>query len=208
MNKLISKIFLIAIFFLSLNITSLKAEGYIFGGPKIFYYDISQSDVDKTASDLVALGFSSAKVTANNSGLGFDIGVGFPTNDKIDIEAGFVYMGEFELKADLTGPIETLTATSSAWTIPIVGKFKVGDSKNNFFVKGGFHFWEQNSEISTSLGKVTMWGDGFDPIIGVGGQVGGLLVSYEHYSFSGIGAGAGIGDGGMSALSLTWKSEF
>jgi hypothetical protein len=208
MNKLISKIFFIALFFLSLNITSLKAEGYIFGGPKIFYYDISQSDVDKTATDLVALGFSSAKVTANNSGIGFDIGVGFPTNNKIDIEASFVYMGEFELKADLTGPVETLTATSSAWTIPIVGKFKVGDNKNNFFVKGGFHFWEQNSEISTSLGKVTMWGDGFDPVIGVGGQVGGLLVSYEHYSFSGIGAGAGIGDGGMSALSLTWKSEF
>ena len=207
MNKLISKLILIAIFF-SLNITSLKAEGYIFGGPKIFYYDVSQSDVDKTAKDLVALGFSSAKVTANDTGVGFDIGAGFPVNDKIDIEAGFVYMGEFELKAVLTGPAETVTATSSAWTIPIVGKFKVGDGENNLFVKGGYHFWEQNSEISTSLGKVTMWGDGFDPVIGVGGQVGGLLVSYEHYSFRGIGAGAGIGDGGMSALSLTWKSEF
>ena len=203
MNKLI----LITIFFL-LNITSLKAEGYIFGGPKIFYYDVSQSDVDKTATDLVALGFSSATVTANDAGVGFDIGAGFPVNDKIDIEAGFVYMGEFELKAVLTGPTETVTATSSAWTIPIVGKFKVGDGENNLFVKGGFHIWEQNSEISASLGKVTMWGEGIDPVIGVGGQLGGLLISYEHYSFSGVGAGAGIGDGGMSALSLTWKSEF
>ena len=36
-------------------------------------------------------------------------------------------------------------------------------------------------------------------------QLDDFMVSYEHYSFSGVGAGAGIGEGGMSALSITWK---
>ena len=37
-----------------------------------------------------------------------------------------------------------------------------------------------------------MWGSGFDPMFGVGAQLGDLVFSYEHYSFSGVGAGAGI----------------
>ena len=45
-------------------------------------------------------------------------------------------------------------------------------------------------------------------LLGIGGQVDGLDVSYEHYSFSGVGAGAGIGEGGMTALSLTWRATF
>ena len=32
-------------------------------------------------------------------------------NDSVDIELGFVYMGEFELTADMTGPTENLKAT-------------------------------------------------------------------------------------------------
>jgi len=188
--------------------TANAQSNYLYGGPKLFYYDVEQADVDKVATDLVNLGFSTAKVEANTAGIGFDIGVGFPVNDVFDIEAGFVYMGEFELKATMTGPVETVTATSSAWSLPLVGKFKVGDSDANLFVKAGGHYWKQNSEISASLGKVTMWGTGIDPVIGIGGQLSDFIVSYEHYSFSGVGAGAGIGEGGMSALSVTWKKEF
>ena len=111
--------------FLSLISYSANAQsGYIYGGPKLLYYDVTDDDLQKTANDLVALGFSSAKVEANTAGIGFDIGIGIPVNDAFDIEGGFVYMGEFELKATLTGPAETVTATSSAWSIPLVGKLK------------------------------------------------------------------------------------
>ena len=198
----------ISVFIISVSTVSLKAENYIYGGPKLFYYDVTQEDVDATAKELVTLGFASAKVEANTSGIGFDLGLGFPINDSWDVEGGFVYMGEFELKATMTGPAETLTATSSAWSIPVVGKYKIGDSDANLFIKAGGHYWKQNSDISTSLGKVSMWGSGVDPVIGVGGQLSNFLISYEHYSFSGVGAGAGIGDGGMSALSATWKKSF
>ena len=193
---------------LSLSTASIKAENYIYGGPKLFFYDVTQEDIDSTAKSLVALGFSSAKVEANSNGIGFDIGAGFPVNDSWDIEGGFVYMGEFELKASMTGPAETITAKSSAWSIPVAAKFKFGDSDANLFLKAGGHYWKQNSDISTSLGTVSMWGTGIDPVIGIGGQLSNFLVSYEHYSFSGVGAGAGIGESGMTALSATWKKNF
>ena len=196
------------LFTVMISETANAQSNYLYGGPKLFYYDVDQADVDKVAADLVGLGFTSATVEANTAGIGFDIGVGLPVNDVFDIEAGFVYMGEFELKATMTGPVETVTARSSAWSLPLVGKFKVGDSDANLFVKAGGHYWKQNSEISASLGKVTMWGTGIDPVIGIGGQLSDFIVSYEHYSFSGVGAGAGIGEGGMSALSVTWKKEF
>jgi len=204
----IRDIIIALLFTVMISETANAQSNYLYGGPKLFYYDVDQADVDKVAADLVGLGFTSATVEANTAGIGFDIGVGFPVNDVFDIEAGFVYMGEFELKATMTGPVETVTATSSAWSLPLVGKFKVGDSDANLFVKAGGHYWKQNSEISASLGKVTMWGTGIDPVIGIGGQLSDFIVSYEHYSFSGVGAGAGIGEGGMSALSVTWKKEF
>ena len=87
-------------------------------------------------------------------------------------------------------------------------KYKLGDSEANVYLKGGFHYWRQITDISTSLGTVDMWGSGFDPMIGVGGQIGNMTIHYEHYSFSGVGAGAGVGEGGISSLGLTFISQF
>ena len=191
-----------------LSSKNANAENYVFGGPKLFYYDVDQSDVDQVATDLVNLGFSSASVKANKAGVGFDIGVGFPVSDMIDIEGSFVYLGEFELTADTTGPVENIKATSSGYTFPIAAKIKFGTGDANLYGKAGWHFWRQDSEFSTSKGTATLWGTGNDPIIGIGGQLGNFDVSYEHYSFSGVGAGAGIGEGGMTALSITFKKAF
>lgn len=191
-----------------ISIAASKAENYLYGGPKIFYYDVTQSDLDSTATELVSLGFSSATVQANTAGLGFDVGIGGPIADNLDLEAGFVYMGEFELKANMTGPTEEITATSNAYSFPLGAKYKLGDSEANVYLKGGFHYWRQITDISTSLGTVDMWGTGFDPMVGVGGQIGNMTVHYEHYSFSGVGAGAGIGEGGISSLGLTFISKF
>ena len=203
--KKIAAILLTSLLFVSSN---LKAENYIYGGPKLFYYDVTNEDLQSTANQLVNLGFSSAKVSANTMGIGFDIGFGGELSENIDLEAGFVYMGEFELKAAMTGPTENLTTTSSAYSFPIGAKYKLGDSENNVYVKGGMHYWKQVTDISTSLGTADMWGTGLDPMFGIGGQVGNMTIHYEHYSFSGVGAGAGVGEGGISSLGLTWISKF
>ena len=195
--------------FFLLNVSEVKSENYLYGGPKLFYYDVTNEDLQATANDLVALGFSTARVEANTSGIGFDIGVGSPLSDKTDIELGFVYMGEFELKATMTGPTETVTAKSNAYSFPLGAKYKIGESESNVYLKGGFHYWRQITDIATSQGTVDMWGTGFDPMYGIGGQIGNLTIHYEHYSFSGVGTGAGIaGDGGISSIGITYVSQF
>ena len=206
--RIIKKALLILFLFGVFTATTNAEESYVFGGPRIFYYDVEQSDVDQVATELVSLGFSTAKVSANSGGVGFDIGAGFPVNDVLDIEVSYVNMGEFELKANMTGPTENLTATSKPWSIPIVAKLKFGDSDANLFAAAGWHFWRQNSDISTSQGKVELYGQGNDPVIGIGAKLGGFQISYEHYNFSGVGAGMGIGEGGIGSLGLTWSSNF
>jgi len=206
--NILKTIILTTLLTFSILTSASKAESYVYGGPKIIYYDVTDDDLQDVANDLVALGYSTAKVEANTAGIGFDVGIGTPINDSWDFEAGFAYLGEFELKATLTGPTETLDVTSSAVSFPVGAKYKLGDSDNNVYVKGGGHYWKQNSNIDTTRGSVNMWGSGFDPMFGVGAQLGDLVFSYEHYSFSGVGAGAGIGAGGMSSLSLVYKKEF
>ncbi len=203
-----AKILTTLLLLLVLNVNFAKADNYLYGGPKIFYYDVTDDDLQAVANDIVGLGFSSATVEANTAGIGFDIGIGGPMSENVDFEVGFVYMGEFELKATMTGPSETLSSTSNAYSFPIGVKYKIGESDSNLYVKGGLHLWEQVTDISTSLGTVDMWGTGLDPMFGIGGQLGNLTVHYEHYSFSGVGAGAGIGEGGISSLGLTWISKF
>ena len=208
MQKFKTFIIIFTTLYFVINSGASKAENYFYGGPKIFYYEVTQSDLDSTARELVSLGFSSATVEANTAGFGFDVGVGGSIADNLDLELGFVYMGEFELKANMTGPVEQITATSHAYSFPLGAKYKLGDSDANVYLKGGFHYWRQITDISTSLGTVDMWGTGFDPMIGVGGQIGNMTVHYEHYSFSGVGAGAGVGEGGISSLGLTFISQF
>ena len=204
-----TKLFLFLLGLLVFFSNIVKAENYLYGGPKLFYYDVTQDDLDKLATDLVNLGFSTATVEANTGGIGFDIGIGAGVSDQMDFELGFVYMGQFELTAAMTGPTETITAKSHAWSLPAGLKYKLGSSDANVYIKGGAHYWKQVSDIGSSKGTVNMWGTGLDPMIGIGGEVGGLILSYEHYSFSGVGAGAGIGgESGISALSLQFKAAF
>jgi hypothetical protein len=188
--------------------TANAGDSYIFGGAKLFFYDVEQSDVDQTAQELVNLGFSTAKVSANSNGVGLEVGIGFPLSDALDVEASYVYMGEFELKADMTGPTESLTATSSPWSLPVVAKLKIGESDANVFVKGGWHFWNQESTISASKGTVELYGKGNDPTYGFGANLGGLIVSYDVYNFSGVGAGMGVGEGGISSFGVSWSTKF
>ena len=184
-------------------------EAYLYGGPKIIYYDVTQSDLDDAATQLVNLGYSTATVEANTAGVGFDLGLGFPISGSTDFEAGFAYLGEFELKGTMTGPTETFTTTSNVYSFPVSLKYKLGESDANLYLKGGMHYWRQVTNIDVANGSIDMWGTGWDPVFGIGGQLGDFIASYENYSFSGVGTGAGIaGDSGMTALSIVWKKEF
>ena len=211
MKKLVIYTRILLFIILAYTLGSLSAnakDNYLFGGPKLFSYDIDQADVDQLATDLVSLGFSTATVSANDYGGGFDIGIGFPITEMIDIEASFVYMGQFKLTADMTGPTENLTITSDSMSFPIMAKIKFGESDYNFFAKAGWHFWQQDATIATSRGSVELWGKGNDPAYGIGAQLAGFSVSYDIYNFSGIGAGVAGQDSSMSSISATWSMQF
>jgi hypothetical protein len=63
--------------FLSISSISNAEEKYLFGGVKLFNYGIEGSDLQVINTSLVNLGFSSSTSSTDNTGVGFDLGVGF-----------------------------------------------------------------------------------------------------------------------------------
>ena len=49
--KNIRNILLIFIFSLATSLSAVAQNNYLYGGPKIFYYDVTQDDLDSVATD-------------------------------------------------------------------------------------------------------------------------------------------------------------
>ena len=73
-------------------------KSYIFGGAKIFNYGIEKSDLRELNTSLVALGFSSSASSTDNSGIGFDVGIGVEIAPNFSIEGSYVNYGTLEIK--------------------------------------------------------------------------------------------------------------
>lgn len=180
---------------------SLKAEeGYMYGGAKLFSYGIENSDLRKINTSLIALGFSSATTKTDNSGIGFDIGVGLNMSDNFAIEAGYVNYGTLEVNTSTTGPVENLKLEIKGSGLTGAGVLKFGDDKENFYVKGGMHSWELDGKITASLGSSTEpLGSGTDLFGGVGFVIDNFYVSYDYYV---------VDDGNFSSFGIGYKKSF
>ena len=180
---------------------SLKAEeGYMYGGAKLFSYGIENSDLREINTSLIALGFSSATTKTDNSGIGFDIGVGLNMSDNFAIEAGYVNYGTLEVNTSTTGPVENLKLEIKGSGLTGAGVLKFGDDKENFYVKGGMHSWELDGKITASLGSSTeALGSGTDLFGGVGFVMDNFYASYDHYV---------VDDGNFSSFGIGYKKSF
>ena len=180
---------------------SLKAEeGYMYGGAKLFSYGIENSDLRKINTSLIALGFSSATTKTDNSGIGFDIGVGLNMSDNFAIEAGYVNYGTLEVNTSTTGPVENLKLEIKGSGLTGAGVLKFGDDKENFYVKGGMHSWELDGKITASLGSSTEpLGSGTDLFGGVGFVMDNFYASYDYYV---------VDDGNFSSFGIGYKKSF
>ena len=180
---------------------SLKAEeGYMYGGAKLFSYGIENSDLRKINTSLIALGFSSATTKTDNSGIGFDIGVGLNMSDNFAIEAGYVNYGTLEVNTSTTGPVENLKLEIKGSGLTGAGVLKFGDDKENFYVKGGMHSWELDGKITASLGSSTEpLGSGTDLFGGVGFVIDNFYASYDYYV---------VDDGNFSSFGIGYKKSF
>ena len=180
---------------------SLKAEEtYMFGGAKLFNYGIESSDLQSINTSLIALGFASSTTKTDNSGVGFDVGVGFNMSDNFAIEAGYVNYGTLEVNTSTTGPVENLKLEIKGSGLTGAGVLKFGDDKENFYVKGGMHSWELDGKITASLGSSTEpLGTGTDLFGGVGFVMDNFYASYDYYV---------VDDGNFSSFGIGYKKSF
>lgn len=185
---------------LTLMNASKAEDSYVFGGAKLFNYGIESSDLQVINTSLIDLGFSSSLSSTDNSGIGFDLGVGFNVADNFAIEVGYVDYGTLEINTTLTGPSETLKTEINGNGVTGAGVLKFGDAQENFYLKGGMHRWDFEGTVTASLGSSTEpLGTGTDIMIGAGFNMGNWYASYDFYY---------IDDGDISSLGLGYRKPF
>ena len=192
MKKLLILLFTL----LSLQSNVSSEETYMFGGAKLFNYGIEKSDLQAINTSLVSLGFSSSASSTDNSGIGFDIGIGVEIAPNFSIEGSYVNYGTLEIKTNTTGPTENITTEIKG--DGVVGAIKY--SQEGYYVKGGMHSWDFSGKVTASLGSSSeSLGTGTDPFFAVGFGSDQMELGYEYYK---------IEDGDISALTFRAAHKF
>jgi|TARA_Y100001970_G_C14164185_1_gene820304 hypothetical protein len=192
MKKILAS-FLLIIFF---NTSAFSENNYVFGGIKIFNYGIETDDLQTLNQSMIDLGFSSSKSETDNTGVGFDVGMGIGLSDGISVEAGYINYGTLEIKTTLTGPAESLTTEISGDGVTVAGVLNL----EGVYLKGGIHSWDFTGTVSTSKGSSSQaLGTGTDPFFGIGFVSENLGYSFEHYI---------IDDGDISSVNLFYSMPF
>ena len=196
----ISKILFVSL--LSLNVYSItKAEGgYMFGGLKLFNYGIETQDLQALNTSIVNLGFSSSTSSTDNTGVGFDVGVGVNLTENFAFEGGYVNYGTLEINTTTTGPTESILLEIDGTGFTGAGVVKLGEDEDHAFLKAGFHTWDFKGKVTTSLGSSTeALGTGTDAFFSVGFKSAGWYTSYDHYI---------VDDGDIGSLNFGFSAKF
>ena len=188
------------VFIFSLS-SILKAEdSYMFGGVKLFNYGIESSDLQVINTSLVNLGFSSSLSTTDNTGVGFDLGIGLNLDENLALEFGYVNFGTLEINTTLTGPSETVKTEITGSAITGAGVFKFGDDQENFYLKAGMHSWDLDGKVTASLGSSTApLGTGTDLTFGAGFKANNWFASYDYYA---------VEEGDFSSFGIGYSTNF
>jgi hypothetical protein len=195
------KIFMVlAMFVFFLSNTSKAEDAYMFGGVKLFNYGIESSDLQVINTSLVSLGFSSSLSTTDNTGVGFDLGIGLNLDENLALEFGYVNFGTLEINTTLTGPAETVKTEITGNAITGAGVFKFGDDQENFYLKAGMHSWDLDGKVTASLGSSTApLGTGTDLTFGAGFKANNWFASYDYYA---------VEEGDFSSFGIGYSTKF
>tara|TARA_B100000787_G_scaffold140648_1_gene109664 strand:+ start:170 stop:754 length:585 start_codon:yes stop_codon:yes gene_type:complete len=191
------KKFLVIIFaFLSLQTNSYSADAYWYGSGKYFSYGVEKSDLRVINTSLIALGFSSSASSTDNTGLGFDIGLGAEVSPNLFIEGGYVNYGTLTINTNTTGGVEKIKTEITGNGVTGAVKFET----NGYYFKGGMHSWDFSGTVSTSKGSSSdALGSGTDPFFGIGLGSDNFEFGYEYYA---------LDDGDISALTARFSFKF
>ena len=195
------KIFIVcAMFVFFLSNTSKAEDAYMFGSVKLFNYGIESSDLQVINTSLVNLGFSSSLSTTDNTGVGFDLGIGLNLDENLALEFGYVNFGTLEINTTLTGPAETVKTEITGNAITGAGVLKFGDDQENFYLKAGMHSWDLDGKVTASLGSSTApLGTGTDLTFGAGFKANNWFASYDYYA---------IEEGDFSSIGIGYSTAF
>jgi hypothetical protein len=191
------KNFLIMVFaFLSMQTNSYSADAYVYGSGKYFMYGVEKSDLQVINTSLIALGFTSSLSETDNSGYGFDVGLGTEVAPNFFLEGGYVNYGTLTINTKTTGGVENIKTEIKGNGVTGAVKYEV----DSFYVKGGMHSWDFSGTVTTSLGSSSdALGSGTDPFFGIGFGTDGFELGYEYYA---------IEDGDISALTARFSHKF
>jgi len=180
MKKILSILGLILTFTVC-NISFAK-QPYVHGGLKFFDYGLESGDLQTINTSLVALGFSSSTSSTDNSGVGFEFGVGYDLNDNFAIEGSYVDLGTLEINTTTTGPAESIKTEIDGHSFAFAGVVKFGEPASHFYGRAGMHSWDLSAKVTTSLGSSSdALGDGTDPWFGVGYRHEWFRIGYDYY---------------------------
>ena len=201
MNKYLKHIGIFFIFSVISTSTSNSEEGYMYGGAKLFNYNVSNSELQAINTSLVNLGFSSSTTSSENEGTGFDIGVGSNLTNFLAWEIGYVNYGKVEITTTTTGPAETIKTEIDGDGITSALVLKVGKNNiNHAFLKVGAHAWDLKGRVNTSLGSSSQpFGHGTDPYFALGFKTKYLFAGYDYYL---------IDDNDISSYSIGLWADF
>ena len=192
MKKIIMILF--AVFSLQSNVHS--ADAYMYGSGKYFSYGVEKSDLQAINTSLIALGFTSSSSETDNSGYGFDVGLGTEVAPNFFLEGGYVNYGTLTINTTTTGGVENIKTEIKGNGVTGAVKYEV----DSFYVKGGMHSWDFSGTVTTSLGSSSdALGSGTDPFFGIGIGTDGFELGYEYYA---------IEDGDISALTARFSHKF
>ena len=104
----IKKYLILIIALLSFQTNAYSADAYWYGSGKMFSYGVEKSDLRVINTSLVALGFSSSASSTDNTGYGFDVGLGAEISPNLFMEGGYVNYGTLTINTNTTGPVEKI----------------------------------------------------------------------------------------------------
>ena len=192
----IKKLLILIITLLSFQTNAYSADAYWYGSGKLFNYGVEKSDLQVINTSLVALGFSSAASSTDNSGFGFDVGLGAEISPDIFVEGGYANYGTLTINTTTTGTSEKIKTEIKGNGVTGAVKY----ATDGYYFKGGMHSWDFSGTVSTSLGSSSdALGSGTDPFFGIGFGSDGFELGYEYYA---------IDDGNISALTARFSYKF
>ena len=104
----IKKYLILIIALLSFQTNAYSADAYWYGSGKMFSYGVEKSDLRVINTSLVTLGFSSSASSTDNTGYGFDVGLGAEISPNLFMEGGYVNYGTLTINTTTTGPVEKI----------------------------------------------------------------------------------------------------